>query len=196
MRNKKLNYLLKATFLGVIGYVLMILEFPLGFFPSFLTFDFADVTSVVSGFALGPFYGVLTVLIRNVLHLMNSSTAYVGELANFIVGSALVLPASLIYQRHKNKKMALVGMTVGTLTMTAVAMLVNYFIIFPFFTKVMPMDAIIGLATAINPRVTTLLDFMIYVIAPFNLLKATIISVIVHLIYKKLSPILHGKPSA
>lgn len=193
MRNTKLNAMLKATLLGAIGFILSFLETPLFIFPDFLKLDISEITTVVSGFALGPVYAILTSAIKNGLGLFQSTTGGVGQLANFIVGLSFALPAALLYRREKTKAHAVQGLVVGTLCMVIAGVITNYFILLPFYANVMkfPLEAIIGMANAINPSVNTMMDLLLWVIAPFNLLKGAIISIITVLIYKKLSPLLH-----
>lgn len=193
MRNTKLNAMLKATLLGAIGFILGFLETPLLIFPDFLKLDISEITTVVSGFALGPVYAILTSAIKNGLGLFQSTTGGVGQLANFIVGLSFALPAALLYRREKTKMHAVQGLAVGTVCMVLAGVVTNYFILLPFYSNVMkfPLEAIIGMAHAINPSVNTMTDLLIWVIAPFNLVKGLVISVITILIYKKLSPLLH-----
>ncbi len=181
-----LNYLIKTSLMGVIGFIIMYIEFPLIIFPTFLTFDFSDVVSLVAGFTLGPIYGLLTVLIRNLLHLFVSTTAGVGELANFIVSGSFVFVATWYYKKEHSRKRAVVGLVFGTVSMIICAVMANYYILLPFYSKIMPLEAVYKMASNI-PGVTSKLTFVFYVIAPFNLVKALINSFIVLLIYKKVS---------
>lgn len=189
---RHLNYSVKAAILGAIGYILMFIEFPLPIFPGFLKLDFGEVTSIVAGFALGPLYGVMAVLVKNLLHLLQTSTAGSGELANICVGSAMVLTSSLIYHRTKTRKGALIGLVAGTVAMIIVGVIVNYLIVLPFYSTIMPMESIYNMASAINPRVNGMTTLLLYVFAPFNLIKGLLLSIIVFLIYKKISRLLHG----
>lgn len=194
MRKNKLNFMLKATLMGVIGFILSLIETPLFIFPSFMKLDISEVTTIVSGFALGPWYAVLTSVIKNGLGLFQSSTGGVGQLANLIIGLSFALPASLLYRREKTKRHALQGLAIGTICMTIAGVLTNYYILLPFYANVMkfPIEAILGMANAINPRIESLMDYLLWVVTPFNLIKGTVISIITLLIYKKLSPLLHN----
>ncbi len=185
----KLNSLIKASLMGVIGFILMYIEIPIFFFPSFLTYDFSDVVSLIAGFSLGPIYGLLSVLVRNLLHVFVTSTAGVGELANFLISGAFVFSATLYYRRQHSKKRAVIGLAIGTVTMIIVAVLANYYILLPFYSKIMPLEAIYKMASNI-PGVHDMFTFVLYVIAPFNLVKALLNSFIVILIYKKVSVLL------
>lgn len=118
----------------------------------------------------------------------------VGELANFVMGSFFVGVAGLFYRRMKTRKGALLAMAAGTVSLTVSGALINYFFTIPFYIAVMgfSMDAIIGMTkTAGNTLVNDLPSLILWVFVPFNILKGTVVSVLVGLIYKKLSPLLH-----
>ena len=191
MRNST-SKMVKTSVLSVIAFVLMLIEFPVPLFPAFLKIDLSDLPALIGGFALGPAVGVSVELIKNFLHFITkTSTAGVGELANFIVGTALVLPASLIYKRKKSKSQALVALLAGTLSMAVAGGLANYFILLPFYAKVMPLQVIIDMSRAANAAITDMKTLILYAIVPFNLIKGAFISLVTLLIYKRLSVILH-----
>lgn len=120
-----------------------------------------------------------------------TATAGVGEVANFLIGCALCVPAGMIYKKKKTRKAALLGMTVGTVLMVIVGCVINAYILLPVYAAAfqMPMDALIGMGTAVNPNITGLGTFVMFAVAPFNLLKGVLVSGIVLAIYKKISPI-------
>lgn len=184
--------IVKIAMLSVLAFALMLLSFPLAaIFPFFLKIDLSDLPALLGGFALGPIAGIFIELIKNILNILikGTDTGGVGELSNFIVGSAFVVPASLIYLISKNKKGAVLGMVVGTIVMTIIACFSNYFVIIPLYEQFMPLDQII--ASAPNNAVVDLKTFILFAIVPFNIFKSILLSVATHLIYKKLSPILH-----
>jgi len=184
--------IVKIAMLSVLAFALMVLAFPLAaIFPFFLKIDLSDLPALLGGFALGPIAGIFIELIKNILNILikGTDTGGVGELSNFIVGSAFIIPASLIYMRSKNKKSAIIGMIIGTITMTVVACFSNYFVIIPLYEQFMPIDQII--ASAPNNAIVDLKTFILFAIVPFNIFKGILISLATHLIYKKLSPILH-----
>lgn len=186
------NKMVKTSVLAVIAFILMLIELPVPLFPVFLKLDLSDLPALVGGFAMGPAVGVTIELIKNVLHFITkTSTAGVGELANFIVGAALVFPASYIYKLKKSKGQALKALIVGTLSMAIAGGLANYFILLPFYAKVMPFEVIIDMSRAANAAVTDMKTLILYAIVPFNLIKGAAISLITLLIYKKISVILH-----
>jgi len=129
---------------------------------------------------------------------LHSTSQGVGELADFIMGFAMLLPASLIYQRVKSRKGAIVGMVLGTIVATIVGVLTNYYIMIPFYGAAygMPVEAIVGMGQAIVPAVDSAWKFVLLITAPFNLLKWVVISVLTAVVYKPLSPILHGRKKA
>lgn len=194
MKNKNLNTLVKISLLGAVSFVIMMLKLPLPLFPNFLTIDFSDVPALIGAFALGPVEGVIIQLLKNILNgaITGSQTAWVGELANFLVGSAYVFTAGIIYKRHKSRKTAVVGMLFGILAMTLVATVFNYFVLIPLYAKLFGgMDKIVAAGAAVNPLIKDYNTFILWAIAPFNMVKGIIIAGITIPLYKGLSPILH-----
>lgn len=184
---------LKITLLGVMAFIIMFLELPIPIFPAFLKIDVSDVPALVAGFALGPVAGVLVGLLKNVLHLLKTSTMGVGELANFLVGAAIVVPSAIIYRRDKSRASAIKGLLVGSLVMAIMGAFANYFILIPFYEKAMgfPVAAVVGMGSAVNSAIVDLPTFILYAIIPFNLLKGVVVSVVTVMLYKYVSPLLH-----
>lgn len=162
--------------------------------PEFYKLDFSELPALIAGFAFGPVAGVLVELIKCLLKLVikGTTTAFVGDLANFLIGCMLVLPASVIYQFRKTRNTAIAGCAAGTLVMTAFGTAFNAFYLLPAFSKLfgMPLDTILGMGSAINPGVKDLTSFVIFLVAPINIIKGVGISILTMLIYKKVSPII------
>ena len=185
------NLVLMAMF-SALAAVLMLWEFPIPFIaPNFYEIDLSEIPIIVGSFIMGPVSGVIMEAIKIILKLLikGTSTAYVGDFANFCVGVCLVVPASIIYQKHKTKKNAFIGMLVGTLFMAVAGVVLNYFIMIPFYVKAfgMPLEAIIDAGAKIQPLVTNKLSFTIVCVAPFNIVKGIIVSLVTALIYKHIS---------
>jgi riboflavin transporter FmnP len=191
---KKINYIAKIAILSALAFVLMLFEMPLAFIaPPFYEMDFSDVIALIGGFALGPVAGVLIELLKNLLNILftGSSTAYVGELANFVTGCAFVLPAALIYKHCKTRTSALIGLITGALSLAAVGGLMNYFVMVPLYAELyMPMETIIGMASAIFPSIDALWKMILLCVVPFNLIKGALCGIITFLLYKKLAVLL------
>ena len=183
--------------LSAIAAILMVIEIPLWFAPSFYKIDLSELPVLIGGFAMGPFAGVVIELVKVLLYLLihGSSTGGVGDIANFVIGCSFVIPSTLIYRYHKSKKGALIGMAVGTLILIVVGSLLNAFVLLPFYAKVfhMPLDALVAMGHAVNPSINDLSTFVMLAVAPFNLLKGLMVSAVTMLIYKHVSPILHNK---
>lgn len=179
--------------LSAIAIVLMLFEIPLPFAPSFYEIDFSEVPVMVGCFVMGPLAGAMIELVKILLNLVinGTQTAGVGEAANFVIGCALCVPAGMIYRRKHTRKGAIIGMAVGTVIMTILGCFINGFILLPAYGAAfgMPVDALVGMGTAVNPHITSLTTFVLFAVAPFNLLKGILVSLIVLLIYKKISPI-------
>lgn len=180
----------KVAMLSVLAFILMLIELPLPIFPGFLKVDISDVPALIAGFALGPVAGIAVEAIKNILHLLRTSTGGVGELANFFVGAAIVLPSALIYRHKKNKVSAVVGLAVGTVIMAICGGLANYFVLLPFYTNFMPIDAIVAMGTVVNSKIDSVTSLILYGIVPFNLFKGLVVSAVTMLLYKRISPII------
>ena len=182
----------KIGMLAAISVILMLFEIPLPFAPSFYEIDFSEVPVLIGAFAMGPVAGAAIELVKILLNLVitGTDTAGVGELANFIIGCSLCLPAAIIYKRKKTRKGAMIGMVTGTALMVVIGCLINAYVMLPAYSAAfnLPIDALVQMGTAINPNITNLNTFVIFAVAPFNLLKAVLVSLIVLLIYKKISP--------
>lgn len=193
----------KVAMIGMfsaIASILMLFEIPMPFAPAFYKLDFSELPVLVGTFAFGPAAGVMIELCKIVLKLLfkSTSTAFVGELANFAVGCSFILPASLIYLFKKTKKSALLGSVAGTLCMTVFGTAFNAIYLLPKFAQLygMPLDALIAMGSEINPMITNVTTFVIMAVAPLNLLKGASVSAVTLLIYKKLSPILKSQHHA
>ena len=195
MNDKKINVrkMTVTAIMSAIAAVLMFLEFSVPIVPSFLKFDFSDLPAVITSFAVGPVWGVIVELLKNLIHLPFTHTSGVGELANFIIGALLVFPAGLIYKLKKDRAGALIGSLVGAVVAAFVSVPVNYFITYPFYTNFMPMEAIIGAYKAILPAADTLIKALLIFNVPFTFVKGLVCVVITFIVYKKLSPVIKGK---
>lgn len=186
-----LDRITKVGILSALSYGLMFIQVPIPIAPPFMKLDLADVPSLIGGFALGPWYGVMIQFIKNLLNLSKTMTGGVGELSNFIVGSTFVLVSSLIYRNNKTKKNSILSLILGVLAMSAVATISNAFVVFPLYGKAMNMDLSAFAAQAgKNSLVKNYFTLMIFSIAPFNIIKGAVESIVTELIYKRISPIL------
>lgn len=182
---------------GALSFILMLVEFPLPFLaPPFYKLDFSEVPVLIGTFTMGPLAGVGIELIKVLLNLAfnGTITAGVGEAANFIIGCSMVLPAGMIYRSHKTKRNAVVGLVSGTAAMIAVGCVVNAFVLLPAYSAGLgiPMDTLVGMGTAINPAITNVGWFVVIAVAPFNLVKGVLVSIITMLLYKRVSVIIKG----
>lgn len=187
----------KIAVIGVfsaIAAVLMVLEFPVPFAPFFYGMDFSELPALIGAFAYGPVAGVMIEFCKIVIKifLKPSSTAFVGELANFVISCMLVLPASILYLLKKSRKRAILGAAVGTLIMTAFGTFFNAVYLIPKFSQMygMPLEAIVALGTNIHPSIHDVTGLVVMCVAPLNLLKGASVSLLTVLVYKKLRPVL------
>lgn len=186
--------LVKISILSSIGYILMFIAVPLPMlFPDFLKIDISDLTELVGGIALGPMAGVTITFIKNLLQFTTgmSTTSGVGEFANFLIGGSFVFTVSYIYSKKRELSGLIIGLVSGILVMTIVGCIINYFIVLPFYSTIgWSIDAVVSMGKAINPAINSKLSFVILIIAPFNILKSGIISIMMLPMYKKIEKIL------
>lgn len=183
-----------AIFSAMAG-VLMLLEFPLPFAPPFYKLDLSELPVMICTFYLGPVAGVTAEFFKVVLKLLlkGTSTAFVGDFANFVVGCTFVLPASVIYHARPSKKTALIGMIAGTLVMTVFGSAFNALYLIPKFAQLfhMELEKIVSMGTSVNKHITSVYTLVLYAVVPFNLLKGIVVSVLTFLLYKRISPLMH-----
>lgn len=187
----------KIGTLSALAALLMLLEFPLVFLaPDFYKLDFSEVMVLLGAFSMGPVAGIVIEAIKILLNfaLNGTITAGIGELANFIIGCSFVVPAAIIYQRNKTKKSAILGMIAGTIAMTIIGAIMNYYVLIPVYTKFMhiPLDAIIAKGAEVNSAITSVENLILLATTPFNLLKGIASSIITFLLYKRVSGLLHS----
>ncbi len=183
--------------LSAIASILMLFEFPLWFAPpEAYKLDFSEVAVLIGAFALGPVAGILIELIKVLLNfLLNGTvTAGVGEIANFLIGCSLVVPSAIIYYRKKTKKSAIIGLVVGTMILVIVGCFLNAYVLLPVYAKAfnIPLDVLVASGTEVNANITSLSDYVLLAVAPFNLVKGVVVSVITIFLYKYTSPVIKG----
>lgn len=185
----------KIAILSAISYMLMFIAIPIpGLFPSFLKVDVSDIPAIFGGISLGPIAGFTIVFIKNLLQAITASTtAWIGEIANMLIGGSYIIVLSIIYRRKKDTIGLIIGFIIATIAMVIVGCLTNYYLLLPFYATIMPMDAIIQAGQIINPNITDLTSFVIWIIAPFNLFKSILMMVFALPLYKKMSLILNHK---
>lgn len=184
--------LVKVAILSAIAYILMFISAPIpGIFPEFLKLDISDIPAIFGGMAMGPVAGFMIVVIKNLLQLITATTTGgIGEIANILIGGTYVFILCYSYERRSDIKGVLTGFVVGTIGMAVVGGFMNYFVMLPFYGNLMGLDAIIGMGSVINPKVHDLLTFTLWMIVPFNIVKATMMSLITLPLYKKMAALL------
>ncbi|RGF76368.1 ECF transporter S component [Faecalibacterium sp. OF04-11AC] len=198
MKKDTTHKLTVAAMLSAVAFILMFIEFPIPMLiPAFIKMDFSDLPALLGAFALGPVYGVIISFMKNLLHIVikGTSTACVGELSNFILGAIFSAVAGYIYKHHKSRKTAIIGAVAGAVAMGVLSVPSNYFVVYPAYVQFyhMPLEAILGMYQAILPSADSLIKCLILFNLPFTLVKGLLDAVLCMLIYKPLSPILHGR---
>lgn len=186
------RYLTVTAMLSAVAYILMFLDFSVPFMPSFIKMDLSELPALIGSFAMGPLCGVIVCLIKNILHLFITSTGGVGELSNFILGVAFVLPAGIIYKRRKSRKTALLGSLLGAVFMGIFSIVSNYWLVYPVYYNFMPEETVLAAYQAILPSMKSILQCLVCFNMPFTVIKGLFSVVITFLTYKHISPILKG----
>lgn len=199
MQTQSRNHVRELTvtaMLAAVSTVLMFLDFSVPvFIPSFVKMDISELPALLASFSLGPVYGVVVCLIKNLFNLIfHGSTGGVGELCNFLMGAALAATAGLVYKYNKTRRGAIIASLAGAAAMAVISVPVNYFISYPLYSRMFGgMEAIIGAYQALRPGVNGLLECLVLFNLPFTFVKGLLDAVLCFLIYKPLSPILHGR---
>lgn len=192
MNVKKVTITGMLSALSIVLY--MTLHFHLPIMPSFISLDFSEVPAIIAAFTLGPVYGVGVCLIKNIIHMLVSSSMWIGELSNFIIGTAFTLTSGYIYKHRtkKNRKSVIISGTFGALAMAIVGVVSNYFVIYPLYFTVWPKEAVLGMYQVILPSVKNIFEALVIFNMPFTFCKAMICVVVVALIYKPLARIINN----
>ena len=182
-----------TAMLGAAAAVLMLLEFPLPFvIPSFIKMDFSELPALIASFAIGPTSGVAVCLIKNLINLPMGSSGGVGELCNFLLGCAFVLPAGLLYRYKKTRSVALLGSITGAVTMAVCSFPLNLYLIYPVYERFMPIDQILAAYQALLPSMDSLWKCLLVFNLPFTLVKGLAATLLAFLVYKPLSRFIKG----
>lgn len=193
MKVSRTRYLTLVAIFSAISFGLMFLDFAIpAVIPSFVKMDFSEVPALIASFALGPAAGVIVCFIKNLIHLSITTTSGVGELANFLIGAALVFPAGMIYKYRHNKLYAIIACFAGAIIMGLASYPINLWITYPFYYNFLPKEVIINMYKAILEWVDSIEMSLLVFNLPFTMVKGLAVAVITVLIYKPLSPIIHG----
>ncbi|MBR6736377.1 MAG: ECF transporter S component [Oscillospiraceae bacterium] len=190
-RTKRTKRMTVTAMFAAVATVLMFLETPLPMMPPFLKLDPSALPILIGSFILGPSSAAAMAFIKAFVHVFSSTTGGVGELADFLMTFAFAATAAVVYRRHHTKKGAVLACVAGTVALTVTAMLANYFLLIPFYSNVMPLEAIFAACEAVNPNITGMSGYIFYGVMPFNLFKGAVISLITFPVYKKLSNQIH-----
>lgn len=188
----KIRKLTMTAMLAAIASVLMFISFSVPLMPGFVKIDFSELPALIASFTLGPLSGVTVCFIKNVVHLLGTDTGGVGELSNFILGASFVLPAGLIYRKTQSRMGALAGSLLGAAAMAVISLFSNYYLVYPIYANIMPMEVILGAYQTINPHVKNLWQALMWFNMPFTFIKGLFSVLVTVLVYQKLTPIIRG----
>ena len=188
----KVRFLAVTGILSAASTILMMFSFSVPLMPSFIKLDISELPALIAAYSMGPISGVLVCLIKNLINVTMTTTGGVGELSNFLLGVCLVLPAGLVYKFRRNRRAAFLAALAGSFIMAWASLPINYFLTYPIYAKLMPLDAIIGAYQAILPGVDGLLQCLLIFNVPFTFVKGLLDTLLTFLIYKHISPLLKG----
>ena len=169
MNTSKTKKVTVTGMLGALASAVMFFELNVPFIPPFLKFDFSDIPAIIGAAMFSPSVGVLVLLIKNLIHLFVSSTGGVGEAANCVIGCAYIIPIAFLWKKRRSA-----AVICGILLMTVTAMLANYYVLIPLYEKIMPIEQILQMCGSANPNIDSVFDYVIFGVAPFNILKGTV----------------------
>jgi len=185
--------LTSCALLAALSTILMFLSFSVPLMPSFIKLDFSELPALLASFALGPVYGIVVCLVKNLVNVFFTTTGGIGELSNFLLGASFVGISGVVYHFIRSRKGAFIGSLIGAAFMAGISVLTNYFIVYPIYFQLMPQEVVLGMYQVINPHADTLLKCLLWFNMPFTFIKGMLSVAITFLIYKKVAPILQGR---
>lgn len=191
IKNPKASILTKSALFAAIATLLMYFEFPLPFMPPFLKVDLSGVAILLATMILGPWNAVAVCAVKDLIHLLSTKTGGVGELADFIVLSVFAVIVGVFYLKGKNKNSLLIGTILGIISITIIGALLNKYMLIPFYSKVMPIDAIISACSKVNKFIGDINTYVWFGAAPFNFIKGIILTTCTALLYGRLSKVIN-----
>lgn len=193
----KVHRMTLIALLSAIAFVLMLFDFPLWFLPGFYKIDLSELPVLIAAFTLGPVAGITTEFLKVFLNVLiqGTSTAFIGEFANFLIGCAFIVPASVVYYAKKTKRNAVIGILAGTMVCIVTGCFMNAFVLLPAYGKAFHMEIanLVAMGTEKNGLISGMFSFVVFAVAPFNLIKCAVTGGITMLIYKKISYLLKGR---
>lgn len=191
---KNARYMAVCGLMSAIAVILMMFEIPLFFAPSFYEIDLSEIPVMIGAFSLGPVAGVIIELCKILLKLLTkgTSTAFVGDLSNFMLGCMMIVPASVIYHLHRTKKNAMIGLVTGTVIMTIAGSLFNAVYLLPKYSQLygIPLDGLVEMGHAVNAGINDITTMVLFAVVPFNLIKGALVTIITLFLYKRISPLI------
>lgn len=188
--NQRTRVLTYTALMAAISTVVMFFEFTFPPFPPFLKFDLSGLPILLTAFIMGPVQAIIVTLIKDLFHVLSTTTGGVGELADFLILSSFAVTAGLIHRKMPSVKGTALACFAGTVAIAIVGALANYYLLIPFFSNIMPIDAIISACNAVNPAIDSLAAYILFGAIPFNVAKGIVISVVTVVTYKKLGHVM------
>lgn len=181
--------------LSAISAILIMINFPIPFFPNIYKIDFSAIPCLLCGFALGPIPGLTCVALSSLLNILlegGSTTFYIGEITNFLILSSFILTSSFMYKKKHTKEGAVQSLIVSVIVSSLVSIIVNYYFSLPRYETLMniSIDDILLLVPKYFTFIKNKLSFVLFCSFPFNIIKCVCNSIITVLLYKRISPLI------
>lgn len=194
-KSTNIKFLVVSAMLSALAFALMFVDFSVPFMPSFIKMDVSDLPALVGSITMGPVAGIIIELIKNVLSILirGTTTGYIGELSNFMLGCLFVVPAGLIYKSKRTQKAAMLAALVGAIVMGLGSFLTNYFLVYPIYYNFMPKEAILQAYQAIFPGVKSIAQCLLVFNVPFTFIKGMLSAVVLTAVYKPLRPVIRAE---
>lgn len=197
MKVKRTRAIAVTAMLSAVAAILMMIEFSVPIMPAFIKLDISEMPALIASFALGPWWGVTVCFVKNLLKFIvfTSNPPLVGEVSNFLLGVAFVLPAGYIYRFRRTKKMALISSAAGAVIMAVLSVPINYFVTYPMYAEAFfggQIQTIVNMYRAILPRVSSLIECLVVFNVPFNAFKGVLCAAVTFVIYKRISTFIKG----
>lgn len=191
MKHSQVKVISMAAIMGAVAFVLQYFSLNIPFLSPFANFDLSALPEMIGGFILGPAGAIEIIVIKLILILAfkGTSSMFTGEIQNFLLSVAYVLPAIIYYRKHRTKKGAVQGLIIGTLASIIIAIFTNLYLIFPAYIYLYGMSwaQIIHICHAVNPWITDKVTFVLWSVIPFNLISRGMTSILTFYLYKRIS---------
>ena len=172
--------LAKMALMVAIAAICSFVQFPILPTAPYLRFELMDIPLLIAGFVFGPVRGfalvIVSILVRSIINMPDNSPY--GQIMHIIALGVFVVVSSAIYEKFKTRKWGMLSLIIGGICSTL---------------AMIPANIIVTTYYMFDGNANIVYGMILPVIIPFNLLKMVINTVVVFLLYKRLSTFLHGR---